>query len=340
LNKKAFIVIPILLAAALTMAVSCLPLAFLEQYLLPGQPVDPLPGDGPSNVDPADPIAACAGGLGDLLWEAENDDLPGAGLELEVTLATYVVSGDSITAPDLPPVPEDLEAYQQDASLHQEIWAFIVEVVPAEYRTNVAYFMVFTDGPAGTLGAVEQTADPEAWMLEMDVQDAGDLPALATTLVHEIAHVFTLNTSQVATDLAVFNDPEDDTAYAEGDAACDTYFMFEGCSTPDSYINQFFARYWGELYPGWLELNQEQDETTLENLLSDFYGRHPGQFVSSYAVTSPEEDIAESFLYFVLSPPPAGDTIAEEKILFFYEFPELVILRDRMRASLCPYIMP
>ena len=49
--------------------------------------------------------------------------------------------------------------------------------------------------------------------------------------------------------------------------------------------------------------------------------------MTDYAATNPGEDIAESFTSFVMEPKPDGDTIAEEKVLFFYEYPELVQLR-------------
>jgi hypothetical protein len=338
LNKKNFIVILILLAAALTMACSCLPLSALEKFFDIGQPVGQPTLDSPSDNDPVQPVGSCSDELANLLWKAEDYDVPGTELPMEYTLATYEVFGNSITSPDLPTVPKNIRSYQQDSRRHHEIWDLIVDVVPMEYRSEVAYFMVFTDGPGGLLGAVEQTDDPNTWIFEMDAQDAANFPDLSTTLIHEVCHIFTLNTSQVATDYDVFNHPEDEYAYEQGDADCDTYFMFEGCSYPESYINLFFQSYWQEIYPRWLEINAEQDEQTLENLLYDFYGQHPDQFVSTYAATSPEEDIAESFMYFVLSPQPAGDTIAEDKILFFYDFPELVSLRDQMRLNLCPFI--
>ncbi len=332
--KKTFIVILFVFATALTIACACLPLSSLEEFFLTEEPVHEPPVNNPAGP------AACEDRLGNLLSEAENTDAPGNELAMEYTLVTYVVSGDTITVADYPAVPSNLESYQQDTALHQEMWDFIVTVVPADYRSGVVNFIVFTDGPAGTLGAVEQTDDPDTWSLEMDVRDAANFSDLATTLIHEVAHIFTLNPSQVATDYEVFNNPDDYYAYEQGDAACDTYFMFEGCSYPDSYINLFFERYWWNVYAEWLEINQEEDEATLENRLYDFYGQYADEFVSEYAVTSPEEDIAETFMYFVLAPQPAGDTIAEEKILFFYYFPELVLLRDQMRLNLCPYVMP
>jgi hypothetical protein len=334
-TKKTFTVILFVFATGLTLACSCLPLSTLEEFFLTEEPVHESPAD-----DPVEPAATCEDRLGNLLSEAENTDAPGSGLAMEYTLVTYAVSGDTLTVVDYPAVPGNLESYQQDTALHQEMWDFIVDVVPAEYRRAVVYFVVFTDGPGGTLGAVEQTEDPDAWSLEIDARDAANFSDLATTLIHEVAHIFTLDTSQVATDYEVFNNPDDYYAYERGDAACDTYFMFEGCSYPNSYVNQFFERYWWNVYAEWLEINQEEDQVALENRLYEFYGQYADEFVSEYAVTSPEEDIAETFMYFVLAPQPAGETIAEEKILFFYEFPELVVLRDQMRLSLCPNVMP
>ncbi len=324
-------------ASALSLACICFPGSMLEfLFATPAPTPGPLP-----RQEPAQPSTeTCDERLADLLSDAEDTDAPGDELPMEYTLITYAVDGDSITVYDEPHVPGSLDPYQQDTARHQELWEFIADVVPADYRSQVVYFVITTDGPSGSLGAVEQTDDPETWSLYMDIQDAGNFPDLATTLVHEIAHLFTLNTSQVATDWSVFNDPDNHDAYERGDDACDTYFMFEGCSYPDSYINLFFERYWQEIYPEWLEISYEEDEETFENLIEDFYSRYPDQFVSDYAATSPEEDIAESFMYFVLAPRPAGETIAEEKILFFYEFPELTALREAMRAALCPYLTP
>jgi hypothetical protein len=59
--------------------------------------------------------------------------------------------------------------------------------------------------------------------------------------------------------------------------------------------------------------------------------------VTDYAVTSPEEDIAESRMFFILDPKTAGDTIAEQKILFFYDWPELARLRDVIIGRVCTY---
>jgi hypothetical protein len=146
-----------------------------------------------------------------------------------------------------------------------------------------------------------------------------------------------LNDSQVATDFEVFNNPDDQQIYDREAAACSTYFMFEGCSKPDSYINIFFDRFWPDVYAEWQAINTETDQDVLDQKLDNFYQEYADQFVSGYAATSPEEDIAESFMYFIFTPKPSGVSVAEQKILFFYDYPELTDLRQRILAHLCIY---
>ncbi len=69
--------------------------------------------------------------------------------------------------------------------------------------------------------------------------------------------------------------------------------------------------------------------------LDDFYYKYEDQFLTDYAVTHPAEDIAESFGFFVFAEKTTGDSIAEQKILFFYQFPELVKLRTEILNNLC-----
>ena len=56
--------------------------------------------------------------------------------------------------------------------------------------------------------------------------------------------------------------------------------------------------------------------------------------MTEYAATNPSEDFAESFMVFVLKEKPTKSTIADQKILFFYDFPELVEMRDFIRSNL------
>lgn len=78
----------------------------------------------------------------------------------------------------------------------------------------------------------------------------------------------------------------------------------------------------------------------LEDLVHAFYRKHEEQFVREYAATNLREDIAESFMYFVLEPRPRDGSIVSQKIKFFYDFPELVDMRKQMIQNMCSYTQP
>lgn len=337
-------------AASLTLACICFPanlVSFIE-YQLGGWETQEPNVSAPSVSQPqvygndsvyTGDIATCISSLEDALYDAENVSRAGEELESEYTLVTYTVHGDTLSDPEYASVPPRIAEYQEeDDSRYREIWDFVVDVIPADQRTLITQFVLYTDGVSGSLGAVEQTDDPHYWMLELDSEDSAYFPELSTTLIHEFAHLLTLNDAQVTTDYDVFNNPDDDYAYEEGEASCNTYFLFEGCSNRDSYMAAFYDQFWPRIYDEWLEINYEEDDDVFEDKIDAFYQEYADQFVSSYAPTSPEEDIAESFMYFIFTAKPDGSTISEQKILFFYDYPELVTLRDEILSNLCTYV--
>ena len=84
-----------------------------------------------------------------------------------------------------------------------------------------------------------------------------------------------------------------------------------------------------------MDINLIEDDDAYYEALDDFYYNYEDRFLTDYAATNPEEDIAEAFTFFILSPRPSGDIVAEQKILFFYDYPELVKLRDGIISSVC-----
>jgi hypothetical protein len=169
----------------------------------------------------------------------------------------------------------------------------------------------------------------------VDFADSKQKTSLTFTLIHEFGHLLTLNPDQVDVSLRVYRNPNDEDIYQQEVKACKQYFTGEGCSKPDSYINTFFDRFWPDIYAEWQTIDQEENQQTHDNMLDNFYKTYQDQFVSDYAPTSPSEDIAETFAFFVLSPKPEATSIANEKILFFYEYPELVELRMQILQQIC-----
>jgi hypothetical protein len=148
--------------------------------------------------------------------------------------------------------------------------------------------------------------------VNIDVFNDGEKD-LVFTLVHEFAHILTLNSSQVDGNIKTKE-------------LCSTYLLnegYEGCTRPNSYFTKFHKLFWKNKYSSTVKL----------------YQNHPKDFVSDYAATNPSEDIAESFAVFVFKKKVQKPlTIAEEKINFFYSYEELVTMRENIRKAITPYV--
>lgn len=293
------------------------------------------------------PAAACPNLMADIV-QASQGSVYGPGADSGSmsskntdwqTLVTYQVNGNRISDPSYEVVPRDLKGLQQDTSTQQAAWDLFTALIPSNDREMVSGYQAFTDGPGNILAAVEQAPyDPAKWMIEVDEADLQNKKELVFTLIHEYAHLLTLNSDQVPPDIAIFNDPNNQDLYDKKIAACPTYFPNEGCSRPNSYINTFYDRFWVDIIDEWSKidaLSTADNQNPYYDKLYAFYEAHQDQFVDDYAATNPSEDVAETFAFFVLSPKPEGRSIRDQKILFFYDYPELVQLRSQILMNLC-----
>lgn len=234
----------------------------------------------------------------------------------EVTLVTYRVEGDRIVRPEVAAVPADLAGLQRDTQTQSEVWDYFVSFMPAEQREPIRQYVVFTDGVDNVVAGVDQlTEDPATWALEVDIADSTDKVDLTYTLLHEYAHALTLDEDQFA---------------GSGDGGS-TYVSDGERTREDSYLNRFYQEFWVDIYADW-ESAGEQDD------MDGFYEAYSDQFLSDYAATDPVEDIAESWMYFVLAMPPGGDSTAGRKLLFFYNYPDQVELREKIRNGLYAHL--
>lgn len=261
--------------------------------------------------DAGKPLAPTHGSL-----SARNDD------ESEVVLVTYDILGDKIGNGVFEDVSQSLRSFRDDTTAHEKLWDYYATIIPSEERTMLANFVIFTDGVDNTLAWVDtSTDDTSKWDLGIDIRDTRDPRELTYTLIHEYAHLITLSDDQMP--------------YSS--RGCDTYASDGFCAEPDSYINLFVERFWSSLLSEWDEINTIMDDNEYYQRLDDFYYAHEDEFINDYAATNPEEDLAETWSFFILSPKPAGNSIAEQKILFLYEFPELVNLRTQIVNRVCAY---
>ncbi len=193
---------------------------------------------------------------------------------------------------------------------YRPLWDQVRALLPEGSLDAFQHFTVFTDGPDNILAYVVP-ADEEGvlWELAVDAQDTEDPAELAETVFHEYAHYLTLNNKQVT--------------YG-GAPRYDCYGETDLVSNPDSYLNVFYQRFWKDYL----------DDRLADPDSDSFYLRHEEDFITGYAATSPSEDIAECFSYFVLYDKPTGTSVWEQKQNFFYDYPELVAFRDQARAKL------
>jgi hypothetical protein len=240
-------------------------------------------------------------------------------------IALALLSSTSSTA-SRPAIEEDddfgtVEVYAvlEDGSLDPaatglaaEVWETFERVATPDFTADVMAEYRVGDAPdSDTLAYVYQTSDPEYWVLAANLATSRDTEQLIATLIHEYAHILTLGTNQV--------DP------AAG--SCSTLDLDEGCADPDSLLQAFQETFWSGYGDAPDAANSDPD------VAYEFYLAHEEDFVSDYAATNVVEDIAESFMTFVLEEEPAAGTVTAAKLLFFWDEPDLVAIRERIRAE-------
>ena len=90
----------------------------------------------------------------------------------------------------------------------------------------------------------------------------------------------------------------------------------------DGFLYKFVERFYKNIYA----------DTDWES--KDLYTERPDEFVSIEAAQSREIDLQSCFVAFVTEDKPLGNSIAEQKIRFFYDFPELVQIRENLRTNI------
>lgn len=131
-----------------------------------------------------------------------------------------------------------------------------------------------------------------------------------TILLHEYGHFLTMNDK----DIVLSDTCPADQLYLE---------PYGICYNAESYMNLFYQAFLTEHEEQWLYANNRTAEERIA-----FYEKNKDSFITTYATVNPFEDIAESFAHFMLTPyNDSPQTVPEEKVNFFYQFPELVEYR-------------
>jgi hypothetical protein len=247
----------------------------------------------------------------------------------EQDLVTYDVDGDEISNPQVTPgLDGELQELASDEVAQRDVWDLFARVSQQPYEDIIDSFVAFTDGPENILAAV--AADPangfETWTVFIDVADLEDRAELLLTVAHEYAHIVTLATDQIDY-IGTAADP------GSGGCGGQVELVGEGCAQAGSYY-EAYNEFWAPLEAEHAELDQIADEDEFYAAVEQFYADHQEEFVTPYSATSQAEDMAESYSYWVIADDPSFGGIAQEKIEFWEQFPELVAGREAARDAL------
>ena len=191
------------------------------------------------------------------------------------------------------------------------VWDYLCSILPLEARQKIAEFNLFTDGTSNILAytspvQVDGVSDNTRFSISIDYYDVydengekRDWSKLTYTILHEYGHVLLEDETQV--DLTKGDSTHDPAAFIEG-----------------SFRKGFYDTFWSGL-----------GDTGVGD-----YDANPTHYVSRYGANYFHEDIADTFAVFVLGGQPQGDTVAEEKLRFFWADPDMAALRAAIRQNL------
>ncbi len=190
------------------------------------------------------------------------------------------------------------------------IWQAVKSVISPEHLQYFGNLLISSDEAGYNIASAVKVLggddSKERWLLQVDDADISN--DLVISLLYIYGNYLTLNDQQVKN---------------ENGFSVDRYCEPGLIANQDALLTDFYLRFWKDY------VNVDTFQTSYQ-----FYLRNQSDFVSVYAFSSASIDISESFSYFVLREKPEDDSIAEQKIRFFYDYPQLVELRQTIRQSL------
>ena len=179
---------------------------------------------------------------------------------------------------------------------YRRIWTLAEDTLPAEALSHIRQLNIVTDGPARTLAMVHRsTNERDTWILSVDPAESQDV--LQRTLVHELAHLYTLGEGDLTAQRT----------------SCAGRLLAIGCAHSQSLLAGYADRFWAGV-----------SEPALHS---------DGEFVTQYAADSVHEDLAETFMSWVYAAEPASSTI-EAKYGWFDGIALFVTARAEIQTKL------
>lgn len=181
-----------------------------------------------------------------------------------------------------------------------------VKIVPRKWRKKVNKILVYKNNFSAAFASGDT--------LGVNVDINYDSYSLISTLVHELAHFFSMDEKQ-----------RKNVKWVEETEYKDSLYEYK----KDSYLNRFYETFYVDIPRVWRNNTNKSKKD-----FNDFYELNSDNYVSDYAVNNYDEDFAESFKDFVLNYLPDTNLGKDKKLKFFYQFPELILLRTQILKNI------
>ncbi len=249
----------------------------------------------------------------ELLLEAQN--IQTVENNLDAKFDSFLIKDEAdIKARYFIDAPEKVAGIQN--SLHRVYFDRFYTLVPDDFDEYFTEVLIYEERGNDFDGFVE-TVPPyrsDTWRLGMNesmFEFAVEARVVSELFIHEFAHILSYE--------GVYGMP------SSRSASCHEYYDGFDCPPANSYLTVFADQFWPDSTLD--EFIEEGEDIWSSRELQD-------DFVTDYAATAPGEDFAESFTDFVLDTKPTGSKLKYDKVRFFYEYEDVVDLRNEIRSKL------
>lgn len=203
---------------------------------------------------------------------------------------------------------------------HRRYLERVLEIFPDVYEDKIKIFKIFADGPE-LVDAYVETIPPtnDIWLFGVAEDTIKEVDSKNNTqlVAHEFAHV-----------LAYTNQAEVPQVVSKN---CGDYFDSQPCPLEKSYLEEFVSEFWNKTELA--RAKKTLDSDVEFDSLYEYYLLHESEYVTDYAALNPDEDFAESFVDFVFTEKPTRQETKDQKVRFFYQYPELLSLKAEILAA-------
>ena len=241
-------------------------------------------------------------------------------------MAYYEMENGVITKKNLKGLktPNISEAQEKKYKNLVNMQTLLLDVVYPKYFKG---FFIFTDGEKGLLAYASDFQNNKRGYLGIDEKDFGaeisndfEKTRFYHSVINELSRVILLGNSQID--------------YTKGYTVSDIddFDTIKNLSKKDSYLLQFYSRFWNDIM--YQDDKLANSEDTKGNARKYFFLRHKSQFLNEYVAHDPFSDIIESMTRFILEKKPIENQAKFDKIRFFFEFSEIFDIAQRIQLNI------